>query len=79
MTQFGKTMAGSVLALTVAVATPAMAKTYKVVFAGKVVEVDCPESPDGHNLTWVNQNCTSIRVGPPTAAARSRSTSSANQ
>jgi hypothetical protein len=45
-------------------AGPAAAKVYNVVFAGKVVPVDCPESPEGHNMTWVSQNCTAVRVAP---------------
>ncbi|MBW3098339.1 hypothetical protein [Pseudohoeflea coraliihabitans] len=42
--------------------TPASAKIYNVQFAGKVVQVDCPEDPAGHTLTWVNQNCTGVRT-----------------
>lgn len=43
---------------------PAMAQVYNVVFAGKIVPVDCPESPEGHTMTWVSQNCTAVRVAP---------------
>jgi hypothetical protein len=60
-------------------ATPALAKTYNVVFAGKVVEVDCPENPEGHNLTWVNQNCTAVRVGSRSPAAPMRTLKDAKQ
>ena len=62
--------------VTVSSVSPTMAKVYRVNFAGKVVEVDCPESPEGHNLTWVNQNCTAVRVSPGglPSAASSRTT-----
>jgi len=53
-----------VVGLLTAQASPALAKVYNVVFAGKPVPVDCPESPEGHNLTWVNQNCTAVRMAP---------------
>lgn len=53
-------VAGSV----VTTAGPALAKVYNVVFAGTVVPVDCPESPLGHTMTWVNQNCTAVRMAP---------------
>ena len=47
-----------------ALAAPAFAKVYNVVFAGEVVPVNCDESPEGHTLTWVNQNCTCAMVAP---------------
>ena len=47
----------------------AYAKEYPIVFAGKTIVVDCPSSPEGQTLTWVNQNCTyvssSISSGQP--------------
>lgn len=45
-------------------AAPAFAKVYNVVFAGKPVPVDCPESPEGHTLSWVSQTCTAVRIAP---------------
>ncbi len=59
---FSRIALGAVVAA--AMATPAWAAIYRVNFAGKVVEVDCPESPAGHSLTWVNQNCTAVMVSP---------------
>jgi hypothetical protein len=53
-------VAGSVTMM----AGPAAAKVYNVVFAGTIVPVDCPESPLGHTMTWVNQNCTAVRMAP---------------
>ena len=55
--------AGAVLA-----AAPAEAKIYNVVFAGKTIQVDCPSSPEGQTMTWVNQNCTALSVGTPGGA-----------
>ena len=56
----------------VSASSSALAKVYSVVFAGKPTEVDCPESPEGHNLTWDNQNCTAVRVQQGTGATKSR-------
>jgi hypothetical protein len=39
---------------------PAYAQVYWVVFAGKPTPVDCPSSPLGQTLTWVNQNCKQV-------------------
>lgn len=53
-----------------AASAPAERLKYKVVFAGAVLEVDCPESPAGQTLSWVNQNCTAARaLQAPSAAA----------
>ncbi|MCI5077093.1 hypothetical protein [Oricola sp.] len=66
MKQFPKAfVAMTVAAMTVGAATaPAFAKVYTVVFAGKPTDVDCPESPEGHNMSWVSRNCTAVRVAP---------------
>ncbi len=40
---------------------PAEAKIYRIVIGGVATPFDCPESPLGHTLTWVNQTCKQVR------------------
>jgi hypothetical protein len=45
-------------------AVPAYAKVYNIVIGGVATPFDCPSSPLGQTLTWVNQNCKQVqRVG----------------
>jgi hypothetical protein len=53
---------GLAVALALGSAVTAEARIYNIVIGGKATPFDCPESPQGHTLTWVNQNCTQQRV-----------------
>jgi hypothetical protein len=41
-------------------AAPAYAKVYNIVIGGVATPFDCPSSPLGETLTWVNQNCKQV-------------------
>jgi hypothetical protein len=40
---------------------PAYAKVYNIMVGGVVTPFDCPSSPLGQTLTWVNQNCKQVQ------------------
>ncbi len=42
-------------------AVPAQAKVYNIVIGGVATPLDCPSSPLGQTLTWVNQNCKQVQ------------------
>ena len=68
-------LAGLVIAFAFGNAVTAEARIYNIVIGGKATPFDCPASPRGHTLTWVNQNCTQQRVqnlpsGVPARSAR---------
>ncbi len=59
-----KTIAALAVAAFAVSAVPAYAKVYNIVIGGVATPFDCPSTPLGQTLTWVNQNCTQVqRVG----------------